>query len=102
MGQSKSKHILLVEDYDPVRELIANMLEDRGYRVSTVPAGGSMRDFLPVDDRVKFGHEATQLGTSISQAFDAIGKTFDSLDKKYKGPPELDRAFNAESACKGL
>src|SRR5437588_5604360 len=52
---------------------------------------------LPVDDRVKFGHEATQLGTSISQAFDAIGKTFDSLDKKYKGPPELDRAFNAES-----
>ena len=52
MDQSKPKHILLVEDYDPVRELIDNMLEDRGYRVSTVPAGGSMRDFLPVDDRV--------------------------------------------------
>src|SRR5712672_4508499 len=46
MGQSKSKHILLVEDYDTVRELIANMLEDRSYRVSTVPAGASMRDFL--------------------------------------------------------
>ncbi len=52
MGQSKSKHILLVEDYDPVRELIANMLEDRSYRVSTVPAGASMRDFLRADDRV--------------------------------------------------
>ena len=52
MGQSKPKHILLVEDYDPVRELIANMLEDRGYRVSTVPAGASMRDFLRTDDRV--------------------------------------------------
>ena len=39
---------------------------------------------------------------SISQAFDAIGKTFDGLNKKYNGPPELDRAFNAESACKGL
>jgi CheY-like chemotaxis protein len=37
MDQSKPKHILLVEDYDPVRELIANMLEDRGYRVSTAP-----------------------------------------------------------------
>jgi len=52
MGQSTPKHILLVEDYDPVRELIANMLEDRGYHVSTVPTGGSMRDFLRVDDRV--------------------------------------------------
>ena len=52
MGQSKSKHILLVEDYDPVRELIANMLEDRSYRVSTVSAGASMRDFLRADDRV--------------------------------------------------
>src|SRR5437762_10900081 len=52
MGQSTPKHILLVEDYDPVRELIANMLEDRSYRVSTVPAGASMRDFLRADDRV--------------------------------------------------
>jgi len=52
MGKSKPKHILLVEHYDPVRELIANMLEDRGYRVSTVPAGASMRDFLRTDDRV--------------------------------------------------
>jgi DNA-binding NtrC family response regulator len=52
MGKSKPKHILLVEDYDPVRELIANMLEDRGYRVSTVSAGASMRDFLRTDDRV--------------------------------------------------
>ena len=29
------------------------MLEDRGYRVSTVPAGASMRDFLRTDDRVE-------------------------------------------------
>ena len=28
------------------------MLEDRGYQVSTVPAGASMRDFLRTDDRV--------------------------------------------------
>lgn len=52
MGQSKPKHILFVEDYDPVRELIANMVEDRGYRVSTVPSGASMRDFLRTDNRV--------------------------------------------------
>jgi DNA-binding NtrC family response regulator len=52
MGQSNPEHVLLVEDYDPGRELIANMLEDRGYRVSTVPAGASMRDFLRTDGRV--------------------------------------------------
>jgi DNA-binding response OmpR family regulator len=28
------------------------VLEDRGYRVSTVPDGASMRDFLRSDDRV--------------------------------------------------
>jgi DNA-binding response OmpR family regulator len=50
MDQSKPKHILLVEDYDPVRELIANMLEDRGYRVSTAPTGASTRDSLRTDD----------------------------------------------------
>ena len=53
MGKSNPKHILLVEDYDPVRELTANVLEDRGYRVSTVPDGASMRDFLRTDDRVE-------------------------------------------------
>jgi len=52
MGKSNRKHILLVEDYDPVRELTANMLEDHGYRVSTVPGGASMRDFLRADARV--------------------------------------------------
>jgi DNA-binding NtrC family response regulator len=49
MGQSKPKHILFVEDYDPVRELIANMVKDRGYRVSTVPSGASI---LRTDNRV--------------------------------------------------
>jgi DNA-binding response OmpR family regulator len=52
MSQSEPKRILLVEDYDPVRELTANVLEDRGYRVSTVPGGATMRDFLRTDDRV--------------------------------------------------
>ena len=52
MSQSEPKRILLVEDYDPVRELTANLLEDRGYRVSTVPGGATMRDFLRTDDRV--------------------------------------------------
>jgi DNA-binding response OmpR family regulator len=53
MSQSEPKHILLVEDYDPVRQLAAAVLEDHGYRVSTVPGGALMRDFLrtgaPVD-----------------------------------------------------
>ena len=52
MSQSEPKRILLVEDYDPVREVTANVLEDRGYRVSTVPGGATMRDFLRTDDRV--------------------------------------------------
>ena len=52
MSQSKPKHILLVEDYDPVRELIAAVLEDRGYRVSTAQSATSMRGFLRTHDRV--------------------------------------------------
>ena len=47
MSQSEPKRILLVEDYDPVRELTANVLEDRGYRVSTVPGGADAR--FPAD-----------------------------------------------------
>jgi two-component system OmpR family response regulator len=52
MSRSKPTHILLVEDYDPVRELTAAVLEDRGYRVSTAQGGASMRDFLRTHDRV--------------------------------------------------
>jgi DNA-binding NtrC family response regulator len=52
MSQSEPKHILLVEDYDPVRELTAAVLEDHGYRVSTVPGGALMRDFLRTGARV--------------------------------------------------
>jgi two-component system, OmpR family, response regulator len=52
MSQSKPKHILLVEDYNPVRELTAAVLEDRGYRVSTAQSGASMRDFLRTHDCV--------------------------------------------------
>ena len=47
MSQSEPKRILLVEDYDPVREVTANVLEDRGYRVSTVPGGADAR--FPAD-----------------------------------------------------
>jgi two-component system OmpR family response regulator len=52
MSQSKPTHILLVEDYDPVRELTAAVLEDRGYRVSTAQSATSMRGFLRTHDRV--------------------------------------------------
>jgi|SRR5208282_3363409 len=52
MDQSGPKHILVVEDYDPVRELTAAMLEERGYRVSTAREGASMRHFLRTHDRV--------------------------------------------------
>src|ERR1700757_1613296 len=52
MSQSEPKRILLVEDYDPVRELTANVLEDHGYRVSAVPGGAMMRDFLRTGARV--------------------------------------------------
>jgi CheY-like chemotaxis protein len=52
MLQPKAKHILVVEDYDPLRELTAAVLEDRGYRVSTVVDGASMRQFLDTGNQV--------------------------------------------------
>jgi CheY-like chemotaxis protein len=52
MLQPKAKHILVVEDYDPLRELTAAVLEDCGYRVSTVVSGASMRRFLTTGNQV--------------------------------------------------
>jgi DNA-binding NtrC family response regulator len=52
MVQPRPKHILLVEDYEPVREMTAAVLEDRGYRVSTVIDGATMREVLKKDDTV--------------------------------------------------
>jgi DNA-binding NtrC family response regulator len=47
MGQHK--HILVVDPDGGVRDMIAAILEDRGYRVSCVPDGPSMRRLLESD-----------------------------------------------------
>ena len=52
MSQSEPKHILLVEDYDPVRELTEKIVPSSCDRISTLPSGASMRDFQRTDDRV--------------------------------------------------
>lgn len=49
MGQSQ--HILVVDRDGGIRDTIAAILEDRGYRVSCVPDGATMRHLLE-NDRV--------------------------------------------------
>ena len=46
------KHILVVDDDGDVRDTIVNMLQERGYRVSSAANGITMRDFLQEDDPV--------------------------------------------------
>jgi DNA-binding response OmpR family regulator len=46
MPEGACKHVLLVEDDHPVREIIAEMLEDAGYRVSTANSGTAMHAHL--------------------------------------------------------
>jgi DNA-binding NtrC family response regulator len=46
------KHILVVDDDGGVRDVIVDMLQERGYRVNSAANGMSMRDFLQGDDPV--------------------------------------------------
>lgn len=50
MGQPK--HILVVDDDGDVRDVIIELLRNYHYRASGVSGGGSMRDFLNIDDSV--------------------------------------------------
>jgi len=47
---SQRKHILVVDADGGIRDTIAAILEDRGYRVSCVPDGVSMRYLLENDE----------------------------------------------------
>jgi CheY-like chemotaxis protein len=46
------KHILAVDDNESVRDVIALMLEEHGYRVTVASDGISMRETLQRDDPV--------------------------------------------------
>jgi two-component system, OmpR family, response regulator len=46
------KHILVVDDNEAVREVIASMLQEHHYCVSTASDGSEMRDFLETGDMV--------------------------------------------------
>jgi DNA-binding response OmpR family regulator len=46
------KHVLLVEDDQTVREVVAEMLEGAGYRVTSVDGGEAMRAFIDGVDLV--------------------------------------------------
>lgn len=48
----QSKHILVVDDNDDVRDVIVNMLQAHSYRVNAASGGAAMRDFLETGDRV--------------------------------------------------
>jgi DNA-binding NtrC family response regulator len=50
MGQSK--HILVVDDNDDVRDVIVDILQENHFRVSAASSGSLMRDFMETDDTV--------------------------------------------------
>lgn len=71
MGQPQ--HILVVDRDGGIRDTIAAILEDRGYRVSCVPDGASMRHLLESD-----GVDAIIIDASMR------GETSTSLAKHAK------------------
>jgi DNA-binding NtrC family response regulator len=52
MAQSEPIHVLVVEDQVRVNETIVDILESRGYRVSSVSSGFAMFDLLRRDGSV--------------------------------------------------
>jgi CheY-like chemotaxis protein len=46
------KHILVVDDNDDVRDVIADTLREYDYRVTAASDGSAMRDFLQTGDTV--------------------------------------------------
>jgi two-component system, OmpR family, response regulator len=52
LDEKPSKHILVVDDNDSIRNAVAAMLLDLGYRVSTAADGPSMRALLKTRDPV--------------------------------------------------
>jgi hypothetical protein len=53
---------------------------------------------LPTDDPAAFQAGATQIGESVQEEAQAIGRAFDELERQYD-VPELDEAFEDEEAC---
>jgi two-component system, OmpR family, response regulator len=47
---SRSRHVLVVDQDEGTRELVAAILEDRGYRVSRAEDGAMMRQILTGED----------------------------------------------------
>jgi DNA-binding response OmpR family regulator len=47
---SRSRHVLVVDQDESTRELVAAILEDRGYRVSRAEDGAMMRQILTGED----------------------------------------------------
>lgn len=53
---------------------------------------------LPTDDPGAFQAGATRIGETVQEEAQAIGRTFDELEREYD-VPELDEAFEEEDAC---
>lgn len=52
MAKSEPIHVLVVEDETRVKDVIVEMLDERGYRVSSTTGGVSMSEILRRDDTV--------------------------------------------------
>ena len=63
-SSGQTRHVLIVDDDDSVRDVIAAVLEDTGYRVSSVISAAAMRNFLSSGELV----DAVILDASMREA----------------------------------
>jgi hypothetical protein len=56
---------------------------------------------LPADDPAAFQAGATEIGETVQEEAQEIGRAFDKLERQYD-VPELDEAFEQEEACSAI
>jgi CheY-like chemotaxis protein len=92
---SATEHILVVDDDGDVRDVLVDILRDRGYRVSLAVDGPSMREFLqddaPVDAVVL---DAAMPGeASVRGSIEAQGRNGLLLTHRWREPDSNHRSL---------
>ena len=111
IDRSRCEDILLVEDDDDIRTALGEILEDEGYRVTTVPHGLAALEalrgggtpalilldlYMPVMDGLEFLNQRRQLGARSASVpvvlFSASGSLPDvSVSDVLRKPVEVDQ-----------
>jgi two-component system, OmpR family, response regulator len=109
----QGKHVLVVDDNEAVREVIANLLQEHHYRVSAASGGSEMRDFLETGDTVDCVIlDALMPGEGTSSLLLHLRKCNipvvmisgnpDALKYADNGPQILAKPFRSEELCSSV